>query len=220
MVKSCDGRRRHLAIEWPGVPVSADGEDGVGCDGGADRVLVAARSRAIEHIGSHRLLDAADYGIPQHRLRAVIVITRDGERFTWPRATNRYQPLCAWDAIGTLVSDEPLPEPVGSWADLLPSIPEGQNYLWHTSRGGGRPLFGYRTRFWSFLLKLAKDQPSWTLPVQPGPSTGPFHWDNRPLTITEMLRLQSFDADWLVDGLYRERVRQVGNATPPRASLR
>jgi hypothetical protein len=40
------------AVEWPGVPVRADGEDRVGCEGGADRALVAAGSRDIEHTGS------------------------------------------------------------------------------------------------------------------------------------------------------------------------
>lgn len=168
------------------------------------------------YAADHRIVDAGSYGVPQHRLRAIIVINRDGTKPDWPRPTHDDDPVRAWDAIGALPRPDQAPQPVGKWADLLPSIPEGENYLWHTRLGGGRPLFGYRTRFWSFLLKLAKDQPSWTLPAQPGPSTGPFHWDNRPLTIPEMLRLQSFPADWKVDGDHREQVRQVGNATPPR----
>src|SRR4029078_5650811 len=86
-----------------------------------------------------------------------------------------------WDAIGHLSNrevDEPL-APAGKRAGLLPSSPEGNNYLWHTPRGGGKPLFGWRTRYWSFLLKLAKDKPSWTLQAQTGPATGPVHWPNR-----------------------------------------
>jgi DNA (cytosine-5)-methyltransferase 1 len=163
-----------------------------------------------------RIIDAADYGVPQRRKRAIVVIRRDGSAVEWPTETHTDTPVRAWDAIGDLHLDgDELPAPRGRWAGLLPSIPEGQNYQWHTDRGGGRPLFGYRRRFWSFLLKLAKDQPAWTLPAQPGPSTGPFHWDNRPLAIREMLRLQTFPARWIVEGDYRQRVRQVGNATPP-----
>ena len=163
-----------------------------------------------------RVIDAADYGVPQHRRRAIVVARRDGEAFSWPSTTHSDRPVRAWDAIGSLrVRSSELPEASGAWADLLPSIPEGQNYLWHTDRGGGRPLFGYRRRYWSFLLKLSKQRPSWTLPAQPGPSTGPFHWENRPLAIREMLRLQSFPASWKVKGDHREQVRQVGNATPP-----
>ena len=103
----------------------------------------------------------------------------------------------------------------GYWSQLLPSIPDGQNYLWLTPEGGGDPVFGYRTRFWSFLLKLAPDLPAWTLPANPGPATGPFHWDNRPLTVQEMLRLQSFPRSWRVTGSERDQIRQAGNATPP-----
>lgn len=184
--------------------------------------LIENRLRAINlseatHYSLQQLVvDAADYGVPQRRRRALLVACRDGEVFQWPKATHSDSPLTAWDAIGDLqLRDEELPKPVGKWAALLPSIPEGQNYLWHTDRGGGEPIFGYRTRFWSFLLKLKKSEPSWTLPAQPGPSTGPFHWDNRPLAIKELLRLQSFPDDWVVEGGHRDQVRQVGNATPP-----
>jgi DNA (cytosine-5)-methyltransferase 1 len=163
---------------------------------------------------STAVLDAADYGVPQRRTRAIVVALRDGAEMDWPASTHASEPVRVWDALHDVSADDAAPA-AGKWADLLPSIPEGENYLWHTSRGGGLPLFGYRTRFWSFLLKLAKDQPSWTLPAQPGPSVGPFHWDNRPLTPSEALRLQSFPAHWLVEGTRREKIRQIGNATPP-----
>ena len=160
-----------------------------------------------------RIINAARFGVPQRRRRAIIVALRDGGQLAWPTATHGKAPIRAWDAIGRLrIEDAPVA--LGKWADLLPSIPEGENYLWHTSRGGGRPLFGYRTRYWSFLLKLARDMPAWTLSAQPGPSTGPFHWANRPLAVEELLRLQSLPADWVVEGSYRDRVRQIGNATP------
>lgn len=158
---------------------------------------------------------ANEYGVPQKRQRAILVALRDGGTLTWPEATHRDEPCRAWDALAEIDDDEPAPRPTGRWAELLPSIPEGWNYLWHTNRGGGLPLFGYRTRYWSFLLKLAKDQPSWTIPAQPGPSVGPFHWDSRPLRTSELLRLQTFPADWVVEGARREQVKQVGNATPP-----
>lgn len=193
------------------------------------RGFVTGRTSALSHITGvlksleaaagvnysveHRLLDAAEQGVPQHRVRAIVLLTRVDAQVTWPRASS---PRCAWDAIGTEDFDEPAPACLGKWAGLLPSIPEGENYLWHTNRGGGERLFGYRTRYWSFLLKLAKNAPSWTLPAQPGPATGPFHWENRPLRVQEMLRLQSFPPDWIVEGTSRaDKVRQIGNATPP-----
>ena len=163
---------------------------------------------------AHRVIDSADVGVPQRRSRAIVIATRIDSPLPWPRPV---PPTTAWDAIGEI--EQPTDELVemrGKWAGLLPSIPEGENYLFHTDRGEGEPIFGYRTRYWSFLLKLAKNRPSWTLPAHPGPAIGPFHWDNRPLSIPEMLRLQTFPTDWTVEGSTRaDRVRQVGNATPP-----
>lgn len=161
-----------------------------------------------------RIVDAADYGVPQLRKRALIVAFRDGSSLSWPSPTHTNRPVRAWDALRDVEVGDP-PECSGSWTGLLPSIPEGRNYLFHTPEGGGEPLFGRRTRYWSFLLKLAKDQPSWTLPAQPGPSTGPFHWENRPLAPLEMQRLQTFPLSWRFAGTRRQQVQQIGNATPP-----
>ncbi len=147
-------------------------------------------------------------------VRGNVSARRDGTPFQLPEPTHANEPMRAWDAIGDLNDSDTLPA-VGIWADLLPSIPEGSNYQYLTARGMGEELFGYRTRYWSFLLKLAKDRPAWTLPANPGPSTGPFHWDNRPLTIRERLRLQSFPDEWELAGTRSSQIRQAGNATPP-----
>lgn len=161
------------------------------------------------------ILDANAHGVAQSRTRAIIVLSRIG-LVGWPTPMPDELRPVAWDAIGGLNDPEAADLKAGGrYGALLPSIPEGENYQWHTDRGGGLPLFGYRTRYWSFLLKLAKAQPAWTLAAQPGPSTGPFHWDSRPLTVREMLLLQSFPADWRVEGNRREQIRQIGNATPP-----
>lgn len=189
------------------------------------RGFVHGKTSAVGHIESclfalgdryvvqHAVLNAVDYGVPQRRSRAIVVATRLDRPFDWPEPREQ---RVAWDALSDLGPQDDLPSATGAWAELLPSIPEGQNYLFHTDRGEGLPLFGYRTRYWSFLLKLAKAEPSWTLPAQPGPATGPFHWDNRPLSVPEMLRLQSFPAEWKVEGPRRtDQVRQIGNATPP-----
>ena len=122
----------------------------------------------------------------------------------------------AWDAIGDLPAAPSEPSLVvgGKWGALLPSIPEGQNYLWHTSRGGGLRLFGWRTRYWSFLLKLAKHQPSWTIQAQPGSAIGPFHWHNRKLTDRELCRLQTFPDDLIFECGRTDVQKMLGNAVP------
>jgi len=151
---------------------------------------------------------------------------RDGSLFEFPKPTHasaneinldgRRRYATPWDALrGVRVSKSDGDLRLrGKWADLLPTIPEGQNYLWHTERGGGEPLFGWRRRYWSFLLKLSKDAPSWTIQAQPGPATGPFHWMNRRLSIREMGRLQTFPRDVEIVGSYADAQRQLGNAVP------
>ncbi|MGR2738632.1 DNA cytosine methyltransferase [Billgrantia sp. Q4P2] len=168
-------------------------------------------------------LNAADYGVPQQRERVFIIGSRDGINFNFPERKysqnwqGEFSHFTAWDAIGDIsISRKDLQDlkMSGKWADLLKSIPEGYNYLYHTERGEGEALFGWRRRYWNFLLKLAKERPAWTIQAQPGPATGPFHWDNRKLSIIELSRLQTFPHDVEIIGNFREAQRQVGNAVP------
>jgi DNA (cytosine-5)-methyltransferase 1 len=180
------------------------------------RYLAAIRAACgVEYKLDWRILDAADFGVPQRRRRAILILSQGPTAFDWPAAPNVNRPVSAWQALHDAPNGEVVPTPSGQWAPLLPSIPEGRNYLFHSRGQGGLDLFGARTRYWSFLLKMARARPSWTLSAQPGPATGPFHWDNRPLTIAEMKRVQTFPDDWVLAGNQRSKVRQVGNATPP-----
>lgn len=180
---------------------------------------------------SWRVVNCAEYGVPQVRERVFLVGSRDGREFRFPETTHvkpgaagkdlfseKESFRTAWDAL----ADLPLPspeefrtlQPGGKWGDLLASIPEGENYLWHTNRGGGEPLFGWRTRYWSFLLKLSKRLPSWTVQAQPGSAIGPFHWDSRRLTFKELCRLQTFPDGLTVTCGRTEMQRMLGNAVP------
>lgn len=175
-----------------------------------------------------QVVNAASYGVPQLRERVFLIASRDGATFEFPAPThqardeqeqlfpNALEPYrTAWDALDGVPRDpdEDL-EVRGKWADLLPSIPEGNNYLWHTDRGGGRPLFGWRRRYWTFLLKLAKAKPSWTIQAQPGPAVGPFHWENRRLSMRELCRIQTFPDNVHIYGARTSVQKQVGNAVP------
>ena len=197
------------------------------------QITAINRRARTNYRAHHAVLKAAEFGVPQLRERFFLVAARDGSAFEFPKplfcdpATveetgSLFEPpplpayRTAWDALGDLTV---FPEAEnlmmsGRWAELLPSIPEGGNYLWHTDRGGGLPLFGWRRRFWNFLLKLAKDRPSWTIQAQPGPSVGPFHWDNRRLSIRELCRLQTFPDDIEITGNHRVAHKQIGNAVP------
>ncbi len=172
-------------------------------------------------------LNAADYGVPQMRERVFLVGSRDGTPFAFPEPTHgpagseelfstREPHSTTWDALGDLSQDvaDPSLEVGGRWGDLLPTIPEGENYLWHTDRSGGYPIFGWRRRYWSFLLKLAKNRPAWTIQAQPGTATGPFHWKSRRLTAEELCRLQTFPDGLRFDCGRTDVQRMLGNAVP------
>jgi DNA (cytosine-5)-methyltransferase 1 len=193
---------------------------------------MAARDTETRYEVSWRLIRAAEHGVPQIRERVFLVGSRDGRKFRFPEPTHveassvRRELLggtepyrTAWDVLGDLPepdAGEPGLKVRGKWGELLPTIPEGENYLWHTDRGGGYPLFGWRTRYWSFLLKLAKRLPSWTVQAQPGAANGPFHWKNRRLTFRELCRIQTFpDAFAIASSSRTEMQRMLGNAVPP-----
>ena len=184
------------------------------------------RRHRTSYTAAWRVLDAADYGVPQHRRRVFLVGSREGRAFRFPEPTHgsaddggsarRLEPyLTCWDALGdpgAAGGEKGETAVKGRWADLLPSIPEGENYLWHTNRGGGLSLFGWRTRYWNFLLKLAKSRPAWTIPAQPGTAVGPFHWTNRKLNATELARLQTFPENVHLNASLRTAQRLAGNA--------
>jgi DNA (cytosine-5)-methyltransferase 1 len=192
-----------------------------------NKIAEINRRTGTRYTPATAVLNAAWFGVPQIRERFFLVAARDGSHFDFPKARfaapssdqqtlgNQPSYRTAWDALAD-VRPEPEEELAirGKWAGLLPSIPEGQNYLHHTERGKGLPLFGWRRRYWNFLLKLSKRLPSWTIQAQPGPSVGPFHWENRRLSHRELCRLQTFPDDVKVYGTRTSVQRQIGNAVP------
>ncbi len=181
---------------------------------------------------NHRVLLAADFGVPQRRQRLFVLGSRSrmpefpepthsGPHETRTKYDETLTPhVTTGDAIGDLADRDELAEEQeavnGKYGHLLPEIPPGSNYLFFTAkRGHPKPLFEWRKRYWSFLLKLDPAQPSPTIQAQPGPYVGPFHWNNRRLRLGEILRLQTFPEDHSIAGSRRSAQVQVGNAVPP-----
>lgn len=187
-----------------------------------------------------KVLLAADYGVPQLRRRVFVVGRRDGKKFHFPEPTHsgwserdrtfdssKTPHVTAAQAFAGLTPPDRLSvEEIvdGQYGELASEVPAGQNYLWHTDRYGGRDYFEWRSRYWTFLLRLDPDRPSSTLQAQPGPWVGPFHWENvrteegleraRRLRVNEMLRLMSFPDSFKLVGPRSEIQRQLGNAVP------
>ena len=193
--------------------------------------LLKAQAGALGYELSYRVVNSADYGVPQIRERFICVgVRRDfGKKFVFPEETHcppDKPTLLAgapWvtcgDALGDLDCD--LPEDADMAAgskhhELLKLIPPGDNYLYFTAeRGHPEPLFKWRSRYWSFLLKLSPEKPSWTIQASFSNNMGPFHWKSRFLRISEIKRIQTFPDGYELCGSFRDQWRQVGNAVPP-----
>jgi len=183
--------------------------------------------KAEGYICSWKVLNAADYGVAQRRKRVFVVGSRDGIRFNFPpsmygpnngRDLSKRNYVTTGEVIGDIDDENVLEDEKiqGKWGHLLPLIPPGGNYLHLTERNGyPNPIFKWRSRYWSFLLKLSPHEPSWTIQARPGPYTGPFHWRNRRLRIPEIKRLQGFPDEWRFYGEKRSIWAQIGDAVPP-----
>lgn len=173
---------------------------------------------------NYRVLDAADYGIPQHRERVILVGTRSEEPFKFPRPTHgpdspdRKPHLTARSAFADI--DDPneiVPPYGGKYGDLLPEIPPGMNYLYFTEKmGHPEPRFAWRSKFSGFLYKLDPDGLSKTVVAHQGRYDGPFHWKNRKLNLAEMKRIQGFPDDYLFVNSKVESTKQIGNSVAPK----
>jgi len=186
------------------------------------------------------VLLAADYGAPQLRQRLLCVGVRsdllecapEDWRLRWPVPSHAgpHETRTGWDeslpphrtaseAVRDLSPELNPPEPEevvrGTYAEELRAVPPGDNYLfWTAKRGHPHPRFEWRSRYWSFLLKLHPDRPSPTIQGQPGPWVGPFHWEGRRLRTAELKRLMGFPDAFRVEGSRREQQLQLGNAVP------
>jgi DNA (cytosine-5)-methyltransferase 1 len=190
-----------------------------------ERILKAFKS--IGYNVDYRLLDAADYGIPQHRERVFLVghnlkqpflfpkplfgpDSIDGRPHVSPKEAFSQLLLTKDDQRGTLFEG-------GKYSHLLPEVPDGQNYLFFTAkRGHPNPKFAYRSRFSDFLYKAHPDYPMKTIIASPGKYTGPLHWDNRYFSIAEYKAIQGFPQDYEIYGDRATQIKQIGNAVSPK----
>jgi DNA (cytosine-5)-methyltransferase 1 len=199
----------------------------------ASRPAYDRLTREIHDAGYHfvaKVLNAADYGVPQSRPRLFIIGVPKDEPLPvhpapshgglWERrlSGDPARPhVTAGEALRGLASEAGPGEDVnGLYGHLLPAIPPGDNYLFYTEkRGHPEPLFKWRGKYWSFLLKLSPDKPSPTIQAQPGPYVGPFHWENRRLRVSEIKRLFTYPDEFEVVGGRVSAQAQLGNSVPP-----
>jgi DNA (cytosine-5)-methyltransferase 1 len=193
---------------------------------------VSELKETIDKLGYNFIVyraNSLDFGVPQKRKRVFFIASRkpiQGEPIK-THGTDKeiminsslmpYERVVDW--IGKFDNEkyfEPQELTTGKTYDQeLKQIPPGKNYFALTERDGHpNPKFEANKRFWSFLLKLHPNLPSWTIAAQPGPWVGPFHWNNRRLRVPEAAALQTFPEDYHFVGSRRSVQKQIGNAVP------
>lgn len=191
--------------------------------------LVEKESTRLGYKIFHHVVNAADYGVPQTRQRFICIgVKKSMEDFIFPKQTHSdptkpIKGIKSWVTCGDILNDIDYDLPEDSKMEagskhkhLLKLVPPGDNYLFFTAeRNHPKPLFNWRSRYWSFLLKLSPERPSWTIQASHSNNMGPFHWKNRFLRIEEIKRIQTFEDKHIFIGSYKEQWRQIGNAVPP-----
>jgi len=206
-------------------PLSADEEPGSLLNN-----YILPRMKHLGYQVMYGVLNALDYGSPQHRERLIFIGSRDGELPDVPIrefvAPTHSEPVTLMDAIGDLQEDP------GEYLEYSPArkavyenIPAGKNWRFIRDSdqfdedevkrimGGAYNSSGGRVGFWR---RLSFDKWSPTLTTSPvQKATGLCHpVQTRPLSIKEYARIQGFPDSWKFEGSLNSRYRQIGNAVP------
>lgn len=179
----------------------------------------------------HRVINSADYGVPQLRHRLILIATRDGLAFDWPLQKYHAEPK-PWQrpyvTVGDVISDLSDADTYDAAFNHVPMshkelvveryklIPEGGRLP--EAALPTRLRRGYRTEhvknFSHVYRRLSRYRPATTM--VPGHNAFPVHPTlPRALTVREAARIQTFpDAIRLV-GTRQQQCLLVGNAVPP-----
>jgi DNA (cytosine-5)-methyltransferase 1 len=178
--------------------------------------------------------DMAEYGVPQHRYRALMIAMR--RPFNMPKGfLNRSCFKTVRDAIGDLppikpgeiVDEDPMHFTATHRASTIKTImavpPDGGSRPWHAGPDCLRRAEARRGRavYEDVYGRLWWDRPAITVTAYArNPASGRYiHPEqHRGLSIREAALLQGFPKDYMFSGGFDSRFRQIGNAVPPRFS--
>lgn len=215
-------KHRTLNERGPGnPPLSSDEELG-----SALRVILDEFAKLGYYV-IYGLLNCADYGVPQNRLRVIFLGSRDGEDIYLPRPTHSKTPVkgkLPWvslrEAIGNMNEKKPEYTPFPEdRLKFLRQLREGQNWT-HLPEKYQEEALGAAFDSWGgrggFCRRLKWDAPSPTLTTSPiGRATSLCHPTKlRPLSVREYAVLQQFPKEWEFKGSTQQKYTQIGNAVP------
>lgn len=167
--------------------------------------------KKLSYVVEYKLLNAADYGVPQKRERVFIVGVRKDLQKRWKfpqpthsdiytQQTNLFDGVKPWVTLRELLKGIPEPTEKGTFAPDHIFRPGAKVYKGHTGS--------------------ALDQPSKTIKAGghgvPG-GENMIRFDDgrvRYMSTYEAKLIQTFPSDYVVTGAWGESLRQIGNAVP------
>lgn len=195
-----------------------------------DGFVVGAQS--LGYSVSMKVLDAADYGVPQHRRRLFVVGVLGGEPFDFPAPTHGPDSwVTVRDAIADL--DDPRnPSMLGAIPNHEPDNISDLNRerISHVPEGGGRDDIPWDLRLPCHRVsvdvaghrgvygRLWWDRPAGTITTKCNSFTrGRFAHpaQDRNISMREAARIQGFPDDFRFLGGRVDVAHQIGNAVPP-----
>ncbi len=177
------------------------------------------------HVDSF-VLDAFDYGCPQHRRRSFTIANRRGIKLSHPRRTRSVETVReAWVGLPSKADGKnnhysPQPSKIalarmrlipagGDKRDVMKKSPKLAAPSWWAVTGEVTDAWG----------RMRWDAPSNTLRTcLQNPSKGRYIHpnQNRVISLREAARLHSIPDEWAFAGLPTQIARQIGNSVPPR----
>jgi DNA (cytosine-5)-methyltransferase 1 len=190
--------------------------------GSALRQIVRDATALGYHI-AFSVLDAADYGIAQHRLRFVLLGSRDYPPPKLPEPTHGPGRIPYRTVRDTIYHLRNNPGPHSEYTDpvarFFELVPEGKNWralpkdLQREALGGAYESGGGKTGFFR-RLAWSKPAPTITGRANRKGSALCHPAQVRPLSVAECAALQGFPRDWTFLGAMNTQYMQVGNAVP------
>ena len=168
------------------------------------REVITDTLRSLGFMSYWTMLDAYNFGVPQHRTRTFLIGLQDHDvEFRWPGDDKHGETV--GEALGSMMGEDGW-SGVEDWVGMAnrpaPTIVGGSR------KHGGPDLGPTRARAqWAALgvdgLGMADAPP-------------PPDFEGKPRLTTDMTaKLQGFPSEWQILGNKTQRFRQIGNALPP-----
>ena len=203
-----------------------------------DGWFIKSLIKEVEKLGyknhDYRVINTADYGVPQKRKRFILIANRTGNIIPWPKPKYFETPE-EWQypfrTVNEVITGLDTKTSESAYKNHMPmnhseDVKERFSYIkeglklnpddlpknLQISRSGKKIQ-----SFSKVFFRLDRNKPSPTL--VPGHSAFPIHpWLNRQLTIREAARIQTFPDEIEFLGSTGQQCKQVGNAFPPMAA--